>query len=249
MSPDPTWPAGPEHARLSGGTVDVWRLDLAGARDAQDSLARLLDAEETARAARFRFDVHRQRFIARRGLLRRVLARYVSVAPDRPRFSVNAYGKPALIDPPDTELRFNLSHSDDWALLAVAAGCEVGVDIERIRPEFAAESIPEQFFSPAEVIELRALPRDTQALGFFLAWTRKEAYIKARGQGLSLPLDSFDVALSPARPAALLATRPTAEDAQRWSLHSLEPAPGYVGALVVEGHDCSACCWSLLPAG
>lgn len=249
MSSTPDWPPGPAHARLSPGTVDVWRLDLASVHAAHDTLVRLLDETETARAALFRYHTHRRRFIARRGLLRYVLARYVQLAPDRLRFAVGTYGKPVLCTPPGTALRFSLSHSDDCALLAVTAGREIGVDVERVRPEFATESIPEQFFSSAEVRELRALPPAAQPLGFFLAWTRKEAYVKARGQGLSLPLDSFDVTLAPGRPAALLATRPVAEDARRWAVHALAPAPDYVGALVVESRDSVVRCWSLLRGG
>jgi 4'-phosphopantetheinyl transferase len=128
-------------------------------------------------------------------------------------------------------------------LVAVARGREVGVDIEQVRPEVAEERIPEQFFSPREVEVLRGLPAEQQVQGFFNCWTRKEAYVKAVGEGLSLPLDSFEVSLAPGEPAALLRTRPDPRDAERWVLSALRPGRGYAAALVVEGRPGPLRCW------
>jgi 4'-phosphopantetheinyl transferase len=156
----------------------------------------------------------------------------------------NAYGKPELA--PDSNappLRFNLSHSHELALFGFAYGREIGIDIEYIRPTFAREQIAAQFFSPRENAALRLLAADQHALGFFNCWTRKEAYIKARGQGLSLPLDQFDVSLTPGEPAVLLQTRDIPQEAARWSLHALAPGPGYLAALAVEGREWSLSTW------
>ena len=135
----------------------------------------------------------------------------------------------------EAPIRFNLAHSGPWVVYALAPGREVGVDIERIRPEFGGFAIAERFFAPGEVAALRALPDESRHLAFFHGWARKEAYIKAKGKGLALPLDEFEVAITPDRPAALLSTRPDPAEAARWSLVEIPAAPGFVAALCVEG--------------
>jgi 4'-phosphopantetheinyl transferase len=119
----------------------------------------------------------------------------------------------------------------------------VGIDLEYIRSDLAVEQIAERFFSRREIATLRALPIDLRTYAFFLCWTRKEAYIKARGEGLSLPLDQFDVSLIPGEPAALLNTQRDLYEVSRWSLQELTPAPGYAAALAVEGHGWHLACW------
>jgi 4'-phosphopantetheinyl transferase len=119
----------------------------------------------------------------------------------------------------------------------------VGIDIERIRSDLEVGEIADRFFSRREVAMLQTLPTEEQRQAFFRCWTRKEAYIKARGEGLSLPLDEFDVSLAPGEPAAILGTRPDSSEASRWSLQELAPAPGYVAALAVEGHGWRLACW------
>ncbi len=152
------------------------------------------------------------------------------------RFAYTTYGKPLLADETGASgLRFNLTHSHGLALLAVTRGREIGVDVERIRDNLEGEKLAERFFSPREVAALRSLPPELRREAFFHCWTRKEAYIKAVGKGLSLPLDQFDVTLHPGEPAALLATRHDSEEAQRWSMRSLAPGEGYVGALARRG--------------
>jgi 4'-phosphopantetheinyl transferase len=189
-------------------------------------LSELLAPDERARAARFHFDQHRRRFIAARGMLRELLGKYLAIDPAAVEFSYNAFGKPAV-----DGVYFNLSHSDRLALYAVSCTREVGVDIERIDPAFADEQIPEQFFSPAEVQILRSLPKELQTEAFFNCWTRKEAYVKARGLGLSLELHSFDVTLAPGEPAAFL------RGGENWSIEALECATGFAAAVVVAGRD------------
>jgi 4'-phosphopantetheinyl transferase len=197
-------------------------------------LEQSLSPDELERAGRFRFPKDRAHFVAAHGALRHILAGYLECRPAELRFSYGASGKPALAPGwgADT-LRFNLSHSHGLALCAVALSREVGVDLEFVRPLLGDSAIPERFFSPAEVLALRALPAESQPEAFFNCWTRKEAYIKARGEGLSIPLDSFEVSLAPGEPAALV----KAPDRSRWSLRALVPAPGYVAAVVAEGDD------------
>src|SRR5208283_4072463 len=128
------------------------------------------------------------------------------------------------------------------ALYAVTRGREIGIDLEFIRCDLEVEQIAERFFSRSEIATLRAVPTDLQKYAFFLCWTRKEAYIKARGEGLSLPLDQFDVSLIPGEPAELLGTRPDSDEALRWDLRELAVAPGYVGAVAAEGRGWSLSC-------
>ena len=134
-------------------------------------------------------------------------------------------------------LRFNLAHSHKLALCAVTWGREVGIDLEYARADLADERIAERFFSTQEVAALRALPKDVRLQAFFNCWTRKEAYVKARGEGLSMPLDQFDVSLVPGEPAALVSTPTDPQEVSRWTLQEISPAPGYVAALAVEGRD------------
>jgi 4'-phosphopantetheinyl transferase len=221
----------------------VWSVELERCRGATERLTAALAADELARVARFRFERDRRWFALRRGVLRTILGMYRDAAPEDLSFRQNEYGKPALCEV--AELQYSLSHSCGRMLLAVTADGPVGVDIECVRAQFATETVPEQFFAADEVTELRALAPSEQVAGFFNAWTRKEAYIKARGLGLSLPLQSFSVTLAPGVPARL--RRLAADDAQRWTLRALEPAPGYVGALVAAGNDVRVRCWSWWP--
>ena len=236
----PTVASGPSPgAPLSLGAdeVHIWHAALNQPAAAVGDLSRSLAPDETARAGRFHFQKHRDHFVVARGVLRALLGRYLNAAPAGLRFSYTHYGKPFLADEERHDgLRFNVSHSHERALLAFTRGREVGVDIEHIRPEVATEQIAERFFSAGEVAALRSLPADAQPRGFFNCWTRKEAYIKARGEGLSIPLDCFDVSLLPGEPAALLATRDDPAEATRWSLHELPAGEGYVAALAVAGH-------------
>jgi 4'-phosphopantetheinyl transferase len=195
--------------------VHCFSLDVDAARLRE--LDGFLSWEERERATRFRFDRDRDRYIACRGTLRELLG----VRPHE-NFICGAFGKPRL---QDSEMWFNVSHSHGMAMIAVTRGREVGCDIERIDPSFANDKIPERFFSPYEVAALRALPQKDQCDAFFRCWTRKEAFIKACGMGMSLALDSFDVSLD--RPALL-------RGAEGWSLYAVDAPEGYAAALVLE---------------
>jgi 4'-phosphopantetheinyl transferase len=228
---------------LTAENVHVWRIPLEIGHSMLLRLRDTLTDDERQRADRFHFDKDRRHFTAGRGTLRLILAHYLRLRPEAIRFSYTSYGKPFLAGESET-LRFNLTHSHELALLAVTLGRDIGVDIEHIRDnlERDGELLAERFFSPREVAALRSLPAELRREAFFHCWTRKEAYIKANGQGLSLPLDQFDVSLHPGEPAALLATQHDPAQAQRWSLVSLAPAEGYVGALAVEGHSWRLTC-------
>jgi 4'-phosphopantetheinyl transferase len=203
-----------------------------------------LAADEQARAERFYFERDREHFIAARGVLRTILGCYLNRVPECLSFCYSSHGKPALAGEPGGDaICFNVSHSHGVALYAVTRGREVGIDLERIRFDVAVAEIAERFFSRREVAMLRALPTEVQHQAFFRCWTRKEAYIKARGEGLSLPLDQFDVSLAPGEPAAVLGTQRDPSEASRWSLQELTPAPDYVAALAVEGHGWHLTCW------
>jgi 4'-phosphopantetheinyl transferase len=206
---------------------------------APDEIARLqplLSPDEAARAARFRFERDRSAFIARRGILRLILGRYLGGDAFREAFEMNAYGKPRI---PNgligDDLRFSASHSAGTALIAVARGREVGVDVEAMRGDIDPSAIAQRFFSPYEQTILSALAHGLRREAFFTCWSRKEAYVKARGMGLSIPLDQFDVSFAPGEPARLIATRDDPLEAARWSMVALDPGAGFAGALVVEG--------------
>lgn len=220
-----------ETARPAEGEVLLWRASLDAAP--AEALFATLSPDEHERAGRYRFARDRHRFVAGRGLLRRILAGALGISPSEVRFAYGAYGKPMAEGEPAHGIRFNVSHSGGLFVCAVAAGREVGVDVERIRPDLADEAIARQFFSPSEVAELLATPSERRTEAFLRCWTRKEAYVKATGLGLSLPLDSFDVSLHPEEPAAPLRTRPDPSETGRWILVDLPCPAGYLAALAV----------------
>lgn len=244
---DPPWLPPPANLAWSRAEVHVWRaaLDLTAAR--VQSLHLLLAADERARAARFSFPQDRARFVVARAVLRVILSRYLDRAPGQLRFGYSAYGKPALITTPgEAALSFNLSHSAELALYAVTWGRAIGVDVESIRPNLDHEQMAERFFSARERALLRRLPAELKRAAFFTCWTRKEAYLKASGEGLSLALDQFDVSVDPGEPARLLDSRRDPHAAARWSLQDLVPGAHYAAALAVEGHDWQLRCWQWL---
>ncbi len=221
---------------LGPADVHVWRAALADEAPDMQQLWPLLAPDEKARAQRFHFQRDGARFLMARGILRIILSRYLNQEPQALRFTYGRYGKPALESAGTDALRFNLSHSDGLALYAVTRNRELGIDVERVRSERAEKQIAERFFSPREVAALRMLPRSVQTEAFFNCWTRKEAYIKATGHGVSSALHRFSVSLAPGETAALLQTLDDEGEASRWSLCALNAGTGYAGALAVEGH-------------
>ncbi len=247
------WHVPPADLTLGDDEIHVWRVHLALTAGDILALRRTLAADELARAKRFHFQEDRQRFIAARGALRDILGRYLQRPPQEVRFRYSAHGKPLLAaahaqeDPADPHLQFNLAHAGDLALVAVARRRPVGVDIERFRPDISQELLAARTFSPREQAQLQALPAGLQTQGFFNCWTRKEAYVKARGEGLSLPLDQFDVSLAPGEPAQLLHVAGDPQEAARWTLMELAPGPDHAAALAVPGHGWRLTCWQWQP--
>ena len=238
---EPAWGPAPPRLLLEADTVHVWCAPLDPPAGAVRGYAALLAPDERARAERFRFEQHRRQYTVARGVLRSLLGRYLGADPRALAFRYASHGKPEL-DGGGGALRFNVSHSGELALYAVARGREVGVDVEHVHPLDDAEEIAERFFSAAERAAFRALPPEAKEVAFFDCWTRKEAYIKAIGEGLSFPLHAFDVSLAPGEPARLLGAVDR-EQAARWTLRELDPAPGYRAALVVEGGGWEPVCW------
>jgi len=233
------WSLASQQSKLAANEIHIWRANLDLAPNSVARLSAFLSGAEISRAARFFRPSDRQRFVVARGVLRELLGGYVHKPPATLVIDTGVRGKPALHDGAGTSaLRFNLSHSHGLALYAFVLHRELGVDVEWIRPEVAREALEERYFSSEELLELRTLPQESHSEAFFLCWTRKEAYIKARGEGLSIPLDTFSVSLTPGQPACL-----SSDDYERWSIHSISPQPGFAGALVVEGSESSLRFW------
>ena len=236
--PELVWNAAPALLHLGSDEVHVWRVTLDVPLLRVASFEQLLTADERTRAGRFHFERDRSRFIVARAFRRRILGRYLHRDPRALRFCSNPYGKPGLAPEPggDATLSFNVTHAGALALYAVTSHGAIGIDLEAIRMDVDCDAIAERYFSPRERRMLGALPPARRREAFFHCWTRKEAYIKARGMGLSLALDRFDVSVSPGDPAALLETREEGQDSSRWMLCDLPVGDGYVAALAVEGN-------------
>jgi 4'-phosphopantetheinyl transferase len=218
---------------LPGNEAHVWRDSLARPPAEVARLRVLLAPDERRHADRYRFERHRSRYIVGRATLRLLLARYLDAAPGELEISYGEFDKPYLAGGPS----FNLSHSGTVVLYAFAAAGELGIDVELDDANFSHERIPERFFSPSEVSVLRALPAAAQPRAFLTCWTRKEAFIKARGDGLSLALDSFDVTLSPDVPAGLVRTAWCSEEPGQWSIQDLSDSrAGYIAAVAMRGN-------------
>lgn len=237
MSANTDWLSPQMHPRLTRQDVHVWRASLSSDPQVFQELESTLSGDERERAQRFIFERDRNSFTVARGILRHLLGQYLKCQPQTIEFSYDSNGKPELAGSPSAlPIRFNLSHSHGVALFAVTLERRVGIDLELVRTEAAGKEIAARYFSAQEANDLRGLPTEQQAEGFFLCWTRKEAYVKAKGNGLQIPLNSFHVSLSPGQPATL-----SADDAALWSIESFVPEHGeprtYVAALVVEGRS------------
>ena len=251
LSDQSPWLSAPLRPALAEGEVHLWRAWLVGSDEFLARLRGRLDAEERGRVDRFIFPEHRRRFLIARVVLRDVLARYAGRAPEELAFETAPGGKPFLDErsgPFDgfgaltagrlrasgPRVRFNMTHSADLMLLAVTARRELGVDVEQVRDRVACDRLAERYFAPQEAAELCLLPEGERRAAFFRCWTRKEAYIKALGKGLALPLRSFCVPVRPDAPMRVTSAEEPGGIAS-WTLHNLEPAEGFVGAMVADG--------------
>ena len=220
---------------LSSDEVHVWRAFFDREESHFNELAQTLSEDERLKAKRFYFQKDQRRFVVTHGILRNILGRYLNIEPKRLKFSYGHHGKPTLIGVTDGHsLCFNISYSNGLALFAFTWGRKVGVDVEYVRPMPDAEEIAQRFFSPRENAVFRTVPAGKKLEAFFNCWTRKEAFLKAIGDGLSRSLDSFEVSLFPGEPAQLLCVGGDPLEASRWRLRALAPAHGYVSAFVVE---------------
>lgn len=222
----------------------MWRMTLDVPLFRVEGMRQTVAAEELARAERFRFEKDRRRFTVAHGSLRTILSRYLGVPPGRLRILYGPHGKPRLAEETGGSwLRFNLAHSHGRALCAVTAQREVGIDIERIVNDIENDLIAEHLFSFGEGAALRALPSEKRPEMFYRFWTQKEAYGKATGDGLHLPLDQFEVAFTPGNQPTLHGVKVSPDEVARWSLYELHPWPEYAAALAVEGHDVRITYW------
>lgn len=234
---------------LPPGEIHVWAVQLDPPPERVERLGSWLTPDEWERARRFRFDQHRRQYVVGRGALRALLAGYLGTRPELVRFTYGPRGKPFLAPPADgSGLHFNLSNSADLALVGLARGVEIGVDVEYLKPMPDCETIAERFFSESERVVLRSLPAETKEEAFFNCWTRKEAYLKAVGEGLAARLDSFDVTLAPGEPPRMLTLEGDVERASRWFFHHFRPAPDFIGAVALDstraGGDWAVRTWS-----
>ncbi|MBU6399949.1 MAG: 4'-phosphopantetheinyl transferase superfamily protein [Verrucomicrobia bacterium] len=229
-------PAATPPAALAEHDVHLWRLRLNPPVDGLAELARNLSPDERERAARFRFERDRARFTAARGLLRSLLADYLARPADQLRFVYGPRGKPALAPMCNpVGLRFNLAHADGLAVYAIARHREVGVDLERVRPIHDMHLVAARCFSIRECAQLRSLPRHLQTPAFFNGWTRKEAVLKALGEGVATEVRRVEVALLPGEPARLLNLDNDPARAAEWTLADFDAGPGLAAALAVQG--------------
>ena len=241
-----SWALPPARLTLAVDDVHVWQASLCVPESTLARLYSTLSPDEQERAARYHFLRDRQRFIAARGWLRSILSMYLSAAAGALHFRYGLHGKPELDVAGESApggLQFNMAHCDDVALCAVSRGRKVGVDVEHIRPGFADAALAESFFAPREVAALRSLPALDRERAFFACWTRKEAYLKARGEGLMMPLDEFEVSFAPGDTPAVQRTTAGPPDSAPWSLRELDLGPGYVAALAVEGQGWRPWLW------
>lgn len=216
--------------------IHVWRVPLNQNPKRISELRELLSPDEQARAGRFHFEKDRHQFIESRAALRLLLAEYLNVSPKELSFATGVYGKPLLANGHSNNgLRFSLSRRDGLALIAFAYDREIGVDVELVSSDLPFFEIAAVSFSESELATLRSLPRKLQPAGFYNCWTRKEAYVKARGEGFSFPLKQFDVSLTPGSAASLLKVRGSDTEVDRWKLQDLAAGDRYVAALAFEG--------------
>jgi 4'-phosphopantetheinyl transferase len=242
---DEQWGLPPPNLVLSSDAVHVWRASLAQSPERVYQLSQTLSHDERMRAQKFRFKRDRRRFVVGRGVLRTILGRYLGIDSHQLRFRTTSRGKPYLaVERPGSCLpRFNLAHSHEVALYAFTCSREIGVDLEYVRTTLDVEELAASFFSTRENAALCSLPEPLRVEAFYNCWTRKEAYLKAVGEGLTRSLDQFEVSLVPGHPARLVHVEAAPQETGRWVLRALVPQSGYVAAIAVEGHDWRLECW------
>lgn len=221
--------------QLAGNQIHIWTWSTQAPDAVVAELGRVLTSDEAERAARFRFERVRNAFVVARGVMRCLLGRYMNTAPAEVRFVYGEKGKPALES--NAGIEINLTHSHGVAAFALTTGCQLGLDIEHIRPLADMQNVAARFFCAEEAAEILALAAGERESAFFRCWTRKEAYIKAVGDGLSMPLNDFRVTTQPDAPARFVHLGHDTDAASEWTLHDLSLEPGYAAALAYRDHE------------
>jgi len=243
----PVWKSPPKSLLLLEKDVHIWRAALDLPNSDLEELKQKLSIDERIKAEHFHFERERRRFIVGRGILRRILGFYLSIKPVDLQFSYGKNGKPGLANSfGNRRIDFNMTRSEGLALYGFALDRQIGVDVERMRDIPEMNRIVEIFFSERENDIFRSLPENRKKEAFFRCWTRKEAFIKATGNGLSQSLDRFDVSMDPDEPARLLGIEGSSKATTRWSIQDLKPAPGFAAAFAVEGRKWQLHCWQWL---
>jgi 4'-phosphopantetheinyl transferase len=241
---DITWSCPPADWPLADGEVHVWAFPIQGTDGALYKFQEVLAQSELERAGRFRFERDRSRFVTGRAQLRHILSSYLQVEPGEIAFSYGSKGKPLLQSTGALSgLMFNLAHSQDLAVLAITRTQAVGVDIEKIRSMPNADDLVSRFFSSAEAATFRHLPDSVRAAAFFNLWTRKEAWLKATGEGIGGGLDQVEVSFLPGEPARFLTLGQANARAADWGLYEITPAAGFTGAVAVPATQAKIECW------
>jgi 4'-phosphopantetheinyl transferase len=236
---------------LSKSDVHVWRLSLNAAPSRIRQLIKILSSDEREKAGRFHFDKHRRRYVVTHAMLRIILGRfYLDIEPHKLEFRYGEHGKPYISDHfQGRKLCFNIANSHELALYALTRNDEIGIDVEFQRELTGADDIAARYFSSAEIAAIQSLPGETKQKGFYNCWTRKEAFIKAIGKGLSFPLDKFEVSLVPGESARIISIEGDAVKAKQWTLESLDPGQGYIAALAVQKLGLNHSFWQLPESG
>jgi 4'-phosphopantetheinyl transferase len=233
-----TWLSYAQPNHLGEDEVHLWVVTLAVIPERSSHFQSILSFEEQERAGRFQKIRDARRYVTARGSLRSLLGGYLAIEPGRLQFVCDAFGKPRLAgEVPLTSVSFSVSHSDDWGLFGFVRGHKIGVDLERISTGIDIEGLAKRYFSPNEFQKLWSLPAEQRREAFYCGWTRKEAYLKGRGEGLSYGLDGVEVSLAPGEPAIILGASDDPDVSRHWTLQHLSPAPGYVGAAAVEANN------------
>jgi 4'-phosphopantetheinyl transferase len=242
--PPQAWSWPPETLLLGTDDVHVWRASLNSSAVSIEKSSQILSTDEMARADRFYFDLDRNHFIVARAWLRIIIGSYLKVDPAELKFDYSIYGKPALAKPfiETTGLDFNLAHSGELALYGITLRRKIGVDLEQIRPDFVFDGIARRCFTTDERAQISSLSNAARPRAFFEYWTRKEAFVKAKGVGVSFALNQFEVTVR-SNEAALLLTQWDPAEVDRWSLHAVDVHPDYAAALVLEGSDLQLSRW------
>ncbi len=243
------WEPCVESPRLGAGEIHIWRVSLDQPAEVYGACFSTLTPDEGERARRFCFGLHRRQFVIARGALRSALSQYLDRPPSQLRFVYSAFGKPEVEGEEGWEcLRFNLSHAEGVALIALTRGKDVGVDVEVVREEFPGMEIAEDFFSAREVETLRSLSEEARTAAFFLYWTRKEAYIKALGEGLSHPLRQFSVSLGNGESSVLAEPEGVAPQASQWTVKGLSVGERHAAAVAFRSPVTNFRFWQWDPA-